>query len=309
MIEPGTGLTILGTAVGSAKLLEKLLGPTADYLGEEIKELTKKKVTNLSNIFKNAEKKVGEELNKPGAVPPKVLKGILSEGPWCEEELQVEYFGGVLASSRSGISRDDRGAYFTSLISRLTTYQLRAHYLLYHAFKFNFKNYILNDAHLENLEELEISIPEKTYLEGMDFTGDEKLSINQLTSHAFWGLRNENLIGPFFYGDFESHKNRVHEEDSNKYKVFDNGREVGMNMPMRSKEWIIEATPSPLGIELMMWAYGHGKKDIAEFFHPDLLMPDSQDLNLEFTEKKLRIMLISDQNYWNKIKNKEEKEQ
>lgn len=117
MIDPGTGLTILGSAVGGAKIVEKLLGPTADYLGGEVKELTKKGINNLSNIFKNAGQKVGEvELNKPGKVPPKVLKGILSDGPWCEDDIQVEYFGGVLASSRSGISRDDRGAYFNSLI-------------------------------------------------------------------------------------------------------------------------------------------------------------------------------------------------
>jgi hypothetical protein len=63
------------------------------------------------------------------------LKEILENGAWCEEELQVEYFGGVLASSRTGISRDDRGAYFTSLISRLSTYQLRSHYIFYHLFK------------------------------------------------------------------------------------------------------------------------------------------------------------------------------
>lgn len=32
MIDPGTGLTILGTAVGGAKVVEKILGPTAEYV-------------------------------------------------------------------------------------------------------------------------------------------------------------------------------------------------------------------------------------------------------------------------------------
>ena len=31
-MDPGTGLTILGSAIGGAKLVEKLLGPTADYI-------------------------------------------------------------------------------------------------------------------------------------------------------------------------------------------------------------------------------------------------------------------------------------
>lgn len=46
-MKPGTGLTILGTAVGSAKLVEKLLGPTADYLGEGLRQWTEKRVENV----------------------------------------------------------------------------------------------------------------------------------------------------------------------------------------------------------------------------------------------------------------------
>ena len=120
MIDPGTGLTILGSAIGGAKVVEKILGPTADYIGGQLKEWTEKKIKNTANIFKNAEKKLGDKINDEGKVPPKVLKGILEDGAWCEEELQVEYFVGVLASSRSGVSRDDRGAYFVSIISRLS---------------------------------------------------------------------------------------------------------------------------------------------------------------------------------------------
>jgi len=36
-VDPGTGLTILGSAVGRAKLVEKILGPTAEYLGNGIR--------------------------------------------------------------------------------------------------------------------------------------------------------------------------------------------------------------------------------------------------------------------------------
>jgi hypothetical protein len=87
---------------------------------------------------------LGDKINAEGTVPSKVLKGILEEGAWCEEELQVEYFGGVLASSRSGISRDDRGATFNSIISRLSTYQLRTHYLFYHSTKKHFDGQLMN---------------------------------------------------------------------------------------------------------------------------------------------------------------------
>ena len=73
-MEQGTGLTILGGAIGSAKLIERILGPTADYLGKEIQSWTEKRLNNVKNIFSNAEKKLGKEIEKNGTVPPKVLK-------------------------------------------------------------------------------------------------------------------------------------------------------------------------------------------------------------------------------------------
>lgn len=64
MIDPGTGLAILGSAIGGAKVAEKILGPTSEYIGEQLKEWTKKKVKNTANIFKNAEKKLGSKINE-----------------------------------------------------------------------------------------------------------------------------------------------------------------------------------------------------------------------------------------------------
>lgn len=65
------------------------------------------------------------------AVPPLVMRDVLDDGSYRDDELTASYYGGILASSRSGISRDDRGAAFTALVGRLTTYQLRAHNILY----------------------------------------------------------------------------------------------------------------------------------------------------------------------------------
>jgi hypothetical protein len=47
---------------------------------------------------------------KRGRVPPKVLRDVLYHGYVREDELSAQYFGGVLASSLSGINRDDRGS-------------------------------------------------------------------------------------------------------------------------------------------------------------------------------------------------------
>lgn len=43
-MELGSGLALLG----SAKLIEKLLGPTCEYLGQNIQQLTKRMHDNLA---------------------------------------------------------------------------------------------------------------------------------------------------------------------------------------------------------------------------------------------------------------------
>src|SRR5262245_36922667 len=117
----GTGLSI----VGSAKLLEKLLGPTAEYIGEGVKSWTERRVANVDRILHKAATKLGGKIDQPGIVPARVVCGILDKGSFCEDELCAEYFGGVLASSKSGSPRDDRGASYAALLGRLSTYQIR----------------------------------------------------------------------------------------------------------------------------------------------------------------------------------------
>lgn len=84
-MDAGTGLTVLGSAIGSAKLLEKMLGPTADYIGEGVKSWTEKRVANVQRIFNIAARRLGTKIESDGAVPPRVLKGILDEGSFCDD--------------------------------------------------------------------------------------------------------------------------------------------------------------------------------------------------------------------------------
>jgi hypothetical protein len=95
--------------IGGKEIVLKILGPTADYLGEQLKGWTQKRLANISNVFKNAETKIGNKINEEGIVSPKVIRGVIDDASWCEEKLQIEYFGGVLASSRTTNTRDDRG--------------------------------------------------------------------------------------------------------------------------------------------------------------------------------------------------------
>ncbi len=225
----GTGLALFG----SAKLIEKILGPTAEYIGEGIKNWTEKRINNVENIFAIAQKKLGSKIEENGAVPPKVLKGILDEGSFCDDHISAEYFGGVLASSRSGVSRDDRGAVLISLLSRLSTYQIRTHYIFYHFIKRTFDGTNIDPNVGESRRKLELYIPQNIYTTAMEFEEEEK--INVLLSHIMFGLQKEGLIeDDFHFGSKEY-----------------------------IEKWLKNATaggiifqPSSLGVELFLWAYG-----------------------------------------------------
>src|SRR5919106_5794497 len=122
-------LTTLGLSAAGAfvtkDVVTRLLGPTADYLGAEMQQFTQRRLETIGRIFRNAADKAQDRLDEPGAVPPRVLRDIINEGSFQDDDLATEYFGGVLASSKTPMNRDDRAATFTSLISRLSTYQIR----------------------------------------------------------------------------------------------------------------------------------------------------------------------------------------
>jgi hypothetical protein len=260
MNEVATGLSILGGAIGGAKILEKILGPTSEYIGNNIKDWTEKKVNNVSNIFKNAEKKLSNKINEPGNVSPKVLKSILNDGAWSEEEIQIEYIGGVLASSRGETIRDDRGSYFMALVSRLTNYQLRTHYLFYHCLKKHFDGQIIKINRSETREKMEIFIPMSLYLEVMEFSQKEIEKVNNLAGHSIFGIQKEDLIA----ADFRYGKTEFLKEFNSK-----------INAPG------IMFKPTYLGVELMMWAYGFGQNDIEDFFSKEIVFNNELEFKYE----------------------------
>lgn len=254
----GTGLRILGSALGGTRVVEKLLGPTSEYIGEDLRHCTVKRIVNTAKVFINAKQKLGKKINQKGKVSPRVLKLILEEGSWCEEELQIEYFVGILASSRTSNSRDDRGAYFAAIITKLSVYQLRTHYLLYHALKIQFNDQDIHLCDSINWCEFELFIPYETYYYAMDFSQEEINNWGHLLSHSICGLRNEDLISDLSFGDVDLVKKTLPEPN-----------ESGLFM-----------TPSKTGIELFMWAYGLGQKDPSDFFKTDIVFNKDQYIKI-----------------------------
>lgn len=245
-MDPGTGLALLGTA----KLVEKLLGPTAEYLGDNLRVWTEKQAENTKRIFQHFERKLGDGIHEPGAVHPRVLKNVLQDGSFSDDELAAEYFGGVLASSRSGVSRDDRGATFAALIGRLTTYQLRTHFFFYQIVKRVFEGTSENLMDTTGRANLRLFIPFDCYVEAMQFEAGESESV--ILNHALFGLAKDSLIEPAFqYGP----------------QVFE-GR-AGITF-----------SPSVLGVELFVWAHGQGNLYPRDFLLADWQFPSETDIKI-----------------------------
>ena len=132
--------------------------------------LTRRRVENIERIFSNASAKLGDQLNTPGQVPPRVLKTVMNDGSYCEDPVAVEYLGGVLASSRTEHGRDDRGARVAKVVDNLSTYQIRTHYLLYASIAKVFSGSRNRFATDQDREKMRIFLPIEGYATSMEFS-------------------------------------------------------------------------------------------------------------------------------------------
>ena len=259
MVEP---ITTVGLGAVAAYLtkdgMAKLLGPTAEYLGDGLRDFTKRRAENINRIFQKASEKLGSRIESPGEVPPRVLKVVLNEGSFCDDELAAEYFGGVLASSRTEQGRDDRGARIAKILDGLSTYQIRAHYLVYATIKQTFAAANL-PFNMEGRPKMRIFLPFDGFVQAMEFNEDELEQFSQLLNHIFFGLSAESLIEPSFwkYGPKE--------------KIVENFK--------AAQDGGIICQPSAIGAELFLWAFGRAEKP-HEYIFDSAFIPSVKDCPL-----------------------------
>ncbi len=235
-MEPETTLGLALTAYLAKDGITKLLGPTADYLGEGLRDLTQRRLDSIGRIFSNASAKLGGKLDDPGQVPPRILKTVINEGSYSEDSVVLEYFGGVLASSRTECGRDDRGARIAKLIDGLSTYQIRSHYLLYSSIKHVFSDSAKHFRTSEDRAKMQIFLPIDDYYQSMEFTESE-WNNGEIMLHIWNGLSTDELI-----------------EDNWAFGSPDMLKKLFSGAPGNG----IVCTPSLLGVELFLWAFAHG---------------------------------------------------
>lgn len=265
-----TDYLAIAAAFGSAELVAKVLGPTAEYLGGGMKSWAEKRANNVGRIISIAEKKLGDRIEQNESVPPKVLKTILNDGSFSDDSLAAEYFGGVLASSRSGVSRDDRGASMAVLVARLSTYQLRAHFIFYKIIKELFDGSSYNLASEEDRRKVEVFIPDYVFSEAMSFSNDEQVGV--ILVHIMNGLVKEDLI---------------HEQ-------FTTGSlEFIREFYKEAKYGGITFKPSSLGIELFLWVHAQPNLLVNDFLNPEITFRSEIEIHIPAGYCKTNGLVVS----------------
>lgn len=212
---------------------KKLLGPTIEYVGSEIKNLVERCNINIEDIFTKATYKAEHKLDSEGQVSPRVLRRVLTDGAFCNSEVVRDYYAGILAASRTENIEDDRGVMFMDILSSLTTSQVKLHQLIFSSIlkTFTLKDYISEDNH-------GIFIPNNLF----EITGNKEYWME----HALEGLVRQRIIE----SEYSVNQPIIKLKEYNK-----NINEPGFIV-----------SPLTTGAELFMWSLG--KEDISfnEYF-------------------------------------------
>jgi hypothetical protein len=138
MVDPIVGAVMAKTANAlqtegsqvAPGLLKSVLGPPAEALGDALRRTVAYRTRNFGRIVEKANTRLHGKDNN-GTVNLRVAFSLLEEGSLCDDELMAEYLGGLLAGSKSPDGRDDRAVTWTRIVTGLSSFQIRAHYLLY----------------------------------------------------------------------------------------------------------------------------------------------------------------------------------
>jgi hypothetical protein len=195
-IEPGSA----GRAAIAPTLLARVLGSSADAVGDDLRHYTQYRLGNAERIVERAAAR-SRSLDNGSSVNLRVAHVLLADGSYCDDELMADYLGGLLAASCTPKGRDDRAVAWSKLISSLSSLQIRAHYLLYREWAARLRIigvYELGVDAVRTQATMEISAPEFTKI----LAGDSEVDENDALGHAIGGLVRVRLLADnFFYND------------------------------------------------------------------------------------------------------------
>ena len=110
-------------------LLQRVIGPSLDVLGSYWAERMTDYVND--NRRRIAERAIAKSAGESGFVHPRVAFDVLERGSYVGGPLAAEYFGGLLAASRTPDGDDDAGVALTGILASMSQLQIRAHFIIY----------------------------------------------------------------------------------------------------------------------------------------------------------------------------------
>lgn len=195
--------------------LQKVLGPILEEIGSDFQKLYS---TGRDKIIQAALRKIKSPEDGARA-NLRVARDVFWNGSFTDEQICAEYFGGILAASRSKDGKNDSGVFYIDIIKSMSSGQLKMHYLIYRILNkeltANDQKKTLNPGLEPELDREKLFIPFAGIVE--QFNAEDFGAI-------FHGLNAKNLIGDF---------------RTDNYKL-ENGGEVPY----------LEVNPKPLGVQL-----------------------------------------------------------
>ncbi|MGQ2980280.1 MAG: hypothetical protein ACT6Q9_11365 [Polaromonas sp.] len=124
---------IAGAVAAGSYVAAKLFGPTLDVMGSDLNKAYQKGRDKI--LQKAANKVIDSDDGKSANL--RVARDVLWNGAVTTDEVCAEYFGGVLAASRSDDGQDDSTLHYLDVIKSLSSKQLHLHYCIYSAIQLN----------------------------------------------------------------------------------------------------------------------------------------------------------------------------
>ena len=108
-------------------IIENVLGPTSKEIGQDIHSLYKRgrDLILLKAFRKLRNPEDGKKANL------RVARDVFWNGSFTNEAICAEYFGGILAASRSEDGENDFGIFYVDIIKSMSSGQLKMHYIIY----------------------------------------------------------------------------------------------------------------------------------------------------------------------------------
>jgi hypothetical protein len=122
-------IVVTGGVATAAYVAQQLFGKTLAEMGDDLNKMYK---ANRDKLLAKAAKKVPDP--NDGAKPNlRVARDVIWNGAVTDDEVCAEYFGGLLAASRSEDGKDDSALIYVDCIKALSSKQLHLHFVIYNS--------------------------------------------------------------------------------------------------------------------------------------------------------------------------------